>query len=52
MPRSLTTSKIVEPQKALVEVPLLLLGALTSTRNAFFELCVDAGRQVLDALME
>jgi transposase-like protein len=29
-----------------------LLGALTSTRNAFFELCVDAGRQVLDALME
>ena len=44
--------QIVESQKALVEVPLPLLGALTSTRNAFFELCVDAGRQVLDALME
>ena len=44
--------QIVESQKALVEVPLPLLGALTSTRNAFFELCVDAGRQVLDVLME
>ena len=44
--------QIVESQKALVEVPLPLLRALTSTRNAFFELCVDAGRQVLDALME
>ncbi len=38
--------------KALVEVPLPLLGALTSSRNAFFELCVDAGRQVLGAMME
>ena len=42
--------QIAESPKALVEVPLALLGALTSTRNAFFELCVDAGRQVLDAL--
>ena len=44
--------QIVESPKALVEVPLPLLGALTNTRNAFFELCVDAGRQVLDAMME
>jgi len=44
--------QIVEAAKAVVEVPLPLLGALTSTRNAFFELCVDAGRQVLDAMME
>jgi len=44
--------QIVESPKALVEVPLPLLGALTSTRNAFFELCVDAGCQVLDAMME
>ena len=44
--------QIVESPKALVEVPLPLLGALASTRNAFFELCVDAGRQVLDAMME
>jgi hypothetical protein len=27
--------QIAESQKALVEVPLPLLGALTSTRNAF-----------------
>ncbi len=44
--------QIVESPKALVQVPLPLLGALTNTRNAFFELCVDAGRQVLDAMME
>ncbi len=44
--------QIVESPKALVEVPLPLLGALASTRNAFFGLCVDAGRQVLDAMME
>jgi transposase-like protein len=44
--------QIVESPKALVEVPLPLLGALANTRNAFFELCVDAGRQVLDAMME
>ncbi len=42
----------LESPKALIEVPLPLLGALTNTRNAFFELCVDAGRQVLDAMME
>jgi len=44
--------QIFESPMALVEVPLPLLGALANTRNAFFELCVDAGRQVLDAMME
>ena len=44
--------QIAQAPTALVEVPLPLLGALTTTRNAFFELCVDAGRQVLDAMME
>ena len=44
--------QIVKSPKALIEVPLPLLGALASTRNAFFDLCVDAGRQVLDAMME
>ena len=43
---------VEDPKTAAVEIPLPLLGALTSTRNAFFELCVDAGRQVLDAMME
>ncbi len=36
--------QIVESSKALDEVPLPLLGDLTRTRDAFFELCVDAGR--------
>jgi putative transposase len=44
--------QIAEAPTALVEVPLPLLGALTSSRNAFFDLCVDAGRQVLGAMME
>lgn len=44
--------QIAEAPKALVEVPLPLLGALTSSRNAFFDLCIDAGRQVLGAMME
>ena len=45
--------QIVESLKTTaVEIPLPLLGALASTRNAFFELCVDAGRQVLNAMME
>jgi transposase-like protein len=43
---------IENPKTTGVEIPLPLLGALTSTRNAFFELCVDAGRQVLGAMME
>jgi len=43
---------VEDPKTTTVEIPLPLLGALTSTRNAFFELCVDAGRQVLDAMME
>jgi putative transposase len=40
------------PKATAVEIPLPLLGALTNTRNAFFELCIDAGRQVLGAMME
>jgi putative transposase len=43
---------VEDPKTASVEIPLPLLGALASSRNAFFELCVDAGRQVLDAMME
>ncbi len=45
--------QLIEPPKTTaVEIALPLLGALTSTRNAFFELCIDAGRQVLGAMME
>ena len=44
--------QIAESPIALVKVLLPLLGAQMSTRNRIFELCVDAGRQVLDAMME
>jgi hypothetical protein len=45
--------QLIEPPETMaVEIPLPLLGALTNTRNAFFELCIDAGHQVLGAMME
>ena len=31
-----------------IEIPLPMLAALEGVENAFFELCVAAGRQVLD----
>ncbi|MCG8592146.1 MAG: IS256 family transposase [Proteobacteria bacterium] len=45
--------QLVEPPKtATVEVPLPLLGAFTHIERSFFELCIDAGQQVLAAMME
>jgi len=35
-----------------VQVPLALVGALGEVEERFFELCVHAGRQVLDGMME
>jgi len=35
-----------------VQVPLALVGALSEVEERFFELCVHAGRQVLDGMME
>ncbi len=40
------------PKTAIVEVPLPLLGALANTEQSFFELCIDAGQQVLASMME
>lgn len=40
------------PRTMSVEVPLPLLGAFGDIQNAFFELCIDAGQQVLFAMME
>jgi transposase-like protein len=40
------------PRTTMVEVPLPLLGAFTNIENSFFDLCVDAGQQVLGAMME
>ncbi len=36
----------------MVEVPLPLLGALVNIEQTFFELCIDAGQQVLASMME
>ena len=36
----------------MVEVPLPLLGAFAKIENSFFDLCIDAGQQVLGAMME
>ncbi|MBK7952006.1 MAG: transposase [Deltaproteobacteria bacterium] len=40
------------PRTTSVEIPLPLLGAFANIQNSFFELCVDAGQQVLFAMME
>ena len=40
------------PKTAIVEIPLPLLGALANTEQSFFELCIDAGQQVLASMME
>ena len=40
------------PQSIPIQIPLPMLAALEGLENAFFDLCVEAGRQVLDAMME
>jgi putative transposase len=40
------------PKTMAVEIPLPLLGAFTDIERSFFELCIDAGQQVLGAMME
>ena len=40
------------PKTTIVEVPLPLLGALANIEQTFFELCIDAGQQVLASMME
>ncbi len=40
------------PKTTTVEVPLPLLGAFASIERSFFDLCIDAGQQVLAAMME
>ena len=45
--------QLVDPPKTtFVEVPLPMLGAFASIEDAFFDLCVHSGLQVLDAMME
>ena len=40
------------PATTTVEISLPLLGAFTNIKHSYFELCVDAGQQVLAAMME
>ena len=40
------------PRTMAVEIPLPLLEAFGSIESSFFELCIDSGQQVLQAMME
>ena len=40
------------PKAMAVEIPLPLLEAFGNIENSFFELCIDSGQQVLQAMME
>lgn len=45
--------QLVDPPAPVgVQIPLPLLAALTSAENAFFDLCLGVGQQVLQVLME
>ncbi len=39
-------------QTTIVEIPLPLLGVLGNLERSFFELCIEAGQQVLASMME
>jgi len=50
-------NRVVRPvptaqRKIEIQIPLRMTDVLEGARNTFFELCVDAGRAVLDVLME
>jgi putative transposase len=40
------------PETVTVQLPLPVLAAMTDVRQSFHALCIDAGRQVLGAMME
>jgi putative transposase len=40
------------PKTTTVEIPLPLLGAFANIERSFFDLCIEAGQQVLTAMME
>ena len=41
-----------QPTTAIIAVPLPVLGAFASIERSYFNLCIRAGQQVLDAMME
>lgn len=51
--KKLSFIKAASAQEAVtVQMPLAMLEALEDSRSAFFGLCVEAGRQVLETMME
>ena len=51
--RSRSKGNQAPSEKSLtIQVPLPVLGVLTDTREAFHELCIETGQQVLMAMME
>ena len=43
---------VERPPAATVRIPLPVLGAFARIERSYFELCIRAGQQVLDAMME
>ncbi len=43
---------VERPRTTTVEIPLPLLGAFANIERSFFDLCIDAGQQVLASMME
>ena len=43
---------VASTKTATVEIPLPLLGAFAGIERSYFDLCIRAGQQVLDAMME
>jgi transposase-like protein len=43
---------VESPQTTTVEISLPLLGAFANIERSFFDLCIDAGQQVLASMME
>ena len=43
---------VERPPAATVQIPLPVLGAFAGIERSYFELCIRAGQQVLDAMME
>ena len=41
-----------QAKTATVEIPLPLLGAFGNIEQSFFDLCIDAGQQILASMME
>ena len=43
---------VERPPAATVQIPLPVLGAFASIERSYFDVCIRAGQQVLDAMME